>query len=390
MNQMDTEESTEDLQPDSQVEESDSVATEANESLDTSVEPEEGSEPNENSDNAEPSDENQSGDLDFDDITQPDDIDALVDAWEHRTEEDDEPEPELEQQEEELQTEEDEPPLVDEEETEPEPEKEPEPPSQELEKPVRRRFAAKNELENEFVSVKQRNPDISIEDALAIARSNLGIETKPTEPEQPSEEKAEELTGPQSSREAQELADQAFAERQKALQELDFEKVAELDTQIRELDKNVYSLQEKEANASKEAEVEFDNNFDSSQEKAIKMYPDAGKQNSKLAERMREIDQSLKETGNDLYYDADKPTRIAQMAANEMGISPYRPGKQVSPPKASEPPKSPKKVPTPPPSASGSARTTTQSTSEDDFSRAIESIQTADQMDDFLDSIGAL
>ena len=95
MNQMDTEESTEDLQPDSQVEESDSVATEANESLDTSVEPEEGSEPNENSDNAELSDdESQSGDLDFDDITRTDDIDALVDAWEHRTEEDDEPEPE--------------------------------------------------------------------------------------------------------------------------------------------------------------------------------------------------------------------------------------------------------------------------------------------------------
>ena len=38
---MDTEESTEDLQPETQVEESDSVATEANESLDTSVEPEE-------------------------------------------------------------------------------------------------------------------------------------------------------------------------------------------------------------------------------------------------------------------------------------------------------------------------------------------------------------
>lgn len=389
MNQMDTEESTEDLQPETQVEESDSVTTEANESLDTSVEPE-GSEPNENSDNAESSNESQSEDLDWDDITNPEQIDALVDAWEDQPEEEDQPEQEPEQElEEESQPEEEEPPLAEEEETEPEPEKEPDSPSQELEKPVRRRFAAQNELENEFVSVKQRNPDISIEDALVIARSNLGIETKQPQPEQPSEESTEEPTGPQSSIEAQELADQAFAERQKALQELDFEKVAELDTQIRDLDRNVFYLQEREANASREAEVQFDNDFDTSQEKAIEMYPDAGKQNSKFAERMREIDQSLKETGNDLYYDADKPLKVAQMAANEMGISPYRPGKPVSPPKATEPPRSPKKSPTPPPSASGSARTTTQSTSEDDFSRAIDAIKTADQMDDFLDSIGA-
>ena len=97
MNQMDTEESTEDLQPETQVEESDSVTTEANESLDTSVEPE-GSDPNENSENAESSNESQSKDLDWDDITNPEQIDALVDAWEDQPEEEDQPEQEPEQE----------------------------------------------------------------------------------------------------------------------------------------------------------------------------------------------------------------------------------------------------------------------------------------------------
>ena len=384
---------SEDLQPDAQEAPDSAVESEDTQSLtDTQTADSVESDSPEATDDALPEEvaEPDSSEVGLEQINSPDEIDALLDQWEQKGEvEEPEPEPEPESEPEpeteEVKETEDEspPPLADEVEEQVE----------DKTKPVRRRLVAQNELENEFVSVKQRNPDMTIEDALAIARNNLGIEppapatpeakeaTEENEPEQVEE-------GPATSKDARDLADQVAAEHKKALIDLDFEKAAELSDQLRTLDRRTVELEQQEAEAMVMAEKSFNDQFDADQEKAIAMYPEAATPNSKFAERMREIDQSLKETGNDLYYSSNKVSKIAMMAANELGISPSREGKAASPPvtkKVSSSP--PKKAPVPPPTASGGAKTTIQSDSErqDADQAAIAAINSPQAMEDFLD-----
>ena len=378
---MDTEEVKDDLQHDS-VNEADSVASENSESLQPDVE----AQTSDNQDNSNDPPETEVAELesskvlDIDSISTTDEVDAILEELE-TTEgfeiQDSSPEPEPEQ----------------ETESEPEPEQETDeqPVAEESgeeeseSKPVKRRFAAQNDLENEFVSVKQRNPDVSIEDALAMAKSNLGINDPAPEGEDDSADTPEPEPALSSS-DAQELADAKAEEHRKAMVDLDFEKAAELAVEIRQLDRKAFEIKAQEATASVEAENRFNESFDADQQKAIGMYPDAATPNSKFAERMREIDQTLKETGNDLYYSADKVSKIAMMAGNDLGVSPQVPGKSNPKPVAKSASK-PKKAPIPPPSASGSAKTTQTSNAdrENTANAQIDSLNSIESLEDFIE-----
>lgn len=388
---MDTEEVNDELQHEPTNEEvSDSVALENNESL--SPETAEPSSENKEENDAvseEAVESDSSKEVNIDDISTVDAVDELLERFE--TEENfelnSEPEPDPVKDEEPQEEESEEPTtesLDQEQDEQPEAEE-----SQEEEnesKPVKRRFSAQNELENEFVSVKQRNPDVSIEDALSMAKRNLGIE-EVTEAKAEGDEPEESAEPTISSEEAQEMADAKAEEHRKAMVDLDFEKAAELAVEIRNLDKQVFELRANEQMASVEAEKQFNANFDADQEKAIAMYPDAGSPNSKFAERMREIDQSLKDTGNDLFYSADKVSKIAMMAANEMGIAPLREGEKPKQAVKESSPKPPKKVPIPPPSASGSAKTNQISEADRQYadSQAISALDSVDALESYLD-----
>ena len=381
---MDTEEISNDLPHDSSENEPDSAVVEDNESLDPQIAEPETSDSENTEEVTEPILDEVSEPVaskSIDDISTTDEVDALLEEYEINEHLGKDPvaEPEPEEQEQEQ-------------EQEPEPETETEeiPLADKAEdddtnKPVKRRFAAQNDLENEFVSVKQRNPDISIEMALAMAKDNLGI-VDPQEEVQDAQPEAEAQEEPQeslTSAEAQVKADELAEAHRVALKDLDFEKVADLAVEIREMDRRVIELQHQEAEAVSQAEEAFNNQFDADQEKAIGLYPDAAKANSKFAARMREIDQSLKETGNDLYYSSDKVSKIAMMAANEMGIPPARPGSKPKAKKVSPP----RKSPVPPPSASGAARTNTTTASETQRASeaAIASINSIDDLENFLD-----
>ena len=378
---MDTEEISEDLPHESTSVDSDSAVAEDTESLDPqTAEPDTGSDqPEEETATTSEEASEPVTSKDIDDISTTDEVDALLEEYETNEQMGLEPEPE--------------------EEPEPEPEQEPEPETETEEipladkaeeeddtKPVKRRFAAQNDLENEFVSVKQRNPDISIEMALAMAKDNLGIEDPQEETEKSSEATEEGQEEPEvslSSTEVQAKADEAADAHRKAMIDLDFEKAADLAVEIRNLDRQVVELQHQEAEAVSQAEEAFNQQFDADQDKAIGLYPDAAKANSKFAARMREIDQSLKETGNDLYYSANKVSKIAQMAANEMGIPPARPGSKPKAKKVSPP----RKGPVPPPSASGAARTTVNSDAEtlNAKSQAIAALNNIDDLENYLE-----
>jgi len=378
---MDTEEISDDLPHDSTDVEPDSAVAEDTESLDPqTAEPDTGSDQPEEEAATTPEEASEPvASKGIDDISTTDEVDALLEEYEtneHLGQDPDpepEEEPETEEEQPEPETETDEIPLADKAEGE------------DTTKPVKRRFAAQNDLENEFVSVKQRNPDISIEMALAMAKDNLGI-ADPQEETEKSSEATEERQEPEvflSSTEVQAKADEAADAHRQAMIDLDFEKAADLAVEIRNLDRQAVEIQHQEAQASSNAERAFNDQFDADQEKAIGMYPDAATPNSKFSTRMREIDQSLKETGNDLYYSSDKVSKIAQMAANEMGIPPARPGakpkaKKVSPPR---------KGPVPPPSASGSARTTVNSDAEtlNAKSEAIASLNNVDDLEKYLE-----
>lgn len=381
---MDTEEVNDELQHDP-IEESDSVASENNESLQPEKDESQGSEITEENNDAvseEAVELDSSSEVNIDDISTVDAVDELLEKFETEENfelnsqsepveeqvEEEEPEPEPEQVE-------DEQPLADKQEEE-----------EDKSQPVKRRFAAQNELENEFVSVKQRNPDVSIEDALSMAKKNLGIE-EVTEAKAESDEPTEPVEPTLSSEEAQIQADEKAEEHRQAMVDLDFEKAAELAGEIRAMDRKVFELRASEQVASVEAEKKFNSTFDADQEKAIQLYPDAGSPNSKFAERMREIDQSLKDTGNNLYFSADKVSKIAQMAANEMGIAPLAPGQKSKAAVKESSPKPPKKVPIPPPSASGSAKTNqiSEADRQDANSKAIASLDSVDALENYLD-----
>jgi hypothetical protein len=55
---------------------------------------------------------------------------------------------------------------------------------------------------------------------------------------------------------------------------------------------------------------------------AVEYYPDTANKDSALTKKMYEIFDVLQDTKNPLVNDANLPIRLAQMAANELGIAP--------------------------------------------------------------------
>ena len=155
-------------------------------------------------------------------------------------------------------------------------------------------------------------------------------------------------------------------------EDLDFEAVATLDEELYDLEQRRATAVRLEAETETQAEREFDRTVDNSKAKALLLYPDCSNPESDLSRQMAEIDATLRETGNPLYYSADKPLVVAQMAANVLRIAPAT-GKataQRSAPPAR--PSSPK-----PPLASGSRRTAPVDSAAN-ARKLIESIETPD------------
>jgi hypothetical protein len=59
-----------------------------------------------------------------------------------------------------------------------------------------------------------------------------------------------------------------------------------------------------------------------SQNMAVRIYPDSGVNGTPLAKKMIEIADRMEAQKNPLVYSYDAPFKIAQMAANELGIAP--------------------------------------------------------------------
>jgi hypothetical protein len=95
-----------------------------------------------------------------------------------------------------------------------------------------------------------------------------------------------------------------------------------------------------------ESEIaEFNRRLDASKVRALELYPDVSVEanangQTPLVKEMMRLDNILKETGNELYYSPDKPFKLTQMAANNLGIAP-RDWPAASPQPGDQPPPAP-------------------------------------------------
>lgn len=157
---------------------------------------------------------------------------------------------------------------------------------------------------------------------------------------------------PATEAEAQTLVALCRSKRKDAMsKDLNMEAVADLDDILIDLGKHTETLRNRAASQYQQQVTAFHQASDASKVKALDLYPDTGVANSPLVLEMVRLDKVLKDSGNPLYGQADKPEKLAMMAANNLGIAP-----------GAKPVVSPQPVvktrPAQPPIASGGARTT--------------------------------
>lgn len=137
------------------------------------------------------------------------------------------------------------------------------------------------------------------------------------------------------------LADLRQQRRQALAKDLDFEKTAELDDKIEELRDHLGGLKISEIEARRTQEEDWNTTLTQSKSRAVQVYPDSAVAGSELVKEMARIDVELKDTENPLYHSPDKPFKLAQMAANNLGIAPKSanaPAAKVAKPAASSQP----------------------------------------------------
>ncbi len=192
-----------------------------------------------------------------------------------------------------------------------------------------------------------RNRDWTADQCMSAAKDRLGV--KPATPDAPAKpEPVGNPDLPQSIVAVDSAIEQLEAEKLEAAKNLDVLKTAELDGKIRRLDRHRDQIERRETQVAAQQEAqratEYDTHFVASEQRAADFYPDAAKPESDFGKRMVEVEESLKDLNDPLYFDPDKPLKIAQMVARERNIAPRKPGAKaaaipVAPPKPPAPPK---------------------------------------------------
>lgn len=206
-------------------------------------------------------------------------------------------------------------------------------------KKLRLRLPEGDKLGRLTAAILQRNRDMPMEAAMAMAQKQLGI--KPAAVEQAEVPK----TNPDlpSTPDAVDAAiKQLRADRKKANAELNFEQASDLSDKLEDLIQHRFNLERDAERKSTQQQTSYDANFAKSEARATELYEFAGNPDSPGAKRMLEIEADLRENGDPLYESADKPLRIAQMVAAELRIAPKKkgaPAAKVATPPAAAPPK---------------------------------------------------
>jgi hypothetical protein len=236
------------------------------------------------------------------------------------------------------------------------------------------------------IVLKRRNPDMSLAEAIDRAKKQLGItaETGNTESAKPKSATVE----PSQVDVLQEKLNALKERHAAALAEYDTANAAEVLKEIEEVTSKLVDArvaakttapQKADADAENAKQVEA-----ASQRKALELYPDVANAQSPLFKRMLEIDNALRESDNPLYFDPGKYLRIAQMAANDLGISPGRKLAQ----KAAVKTEQVKTKASPPQPYVGVRTASTRAAGVTDIAQRVQSLQSEDDYRETLRAIG--
>lgn len=240
------------------------------------------------------------------------------------------------------------------------------------------RLRTKDKVEAHALVLRHRNPDLSLKECLARAEKEFAVE-------EPADAPADVAAGMPETVEATKakLIELRAARTKAMVVEMDLAKADGLDLEMENLRQHAVVLerkaQEKAANEAEEqtrADKTYLQEFNASQAKATGLYNFIGDDKSAGFARAREIDETMKESGDPRYYDPNKPLLIAHMVASELRIAPKSAKAPVAPPaaKAVVPPKPVSMI------SSGGSRTVVQSTQTGQQLAAIEAISSVDDL----------
>lgn len=238
------------------------------------------------------------------------------------------------------------------------------------------RVRATNEVEATALLLKKQNPAWSLDDCLSKSKTIHGTPEKTAETEVATQ-------APATVAEVRDRINALRDAKAQAMETLEFTEATRLDREIDELRDTLDEIKEKEIRKEQLLEMEFNDSVNHSQNKAVSIYPDTAKADSPLVKRMLEIDRLFKEDGNPLYFSPDKPFKLAQMAANDLGIAPRNPKSAASP--ASKPVVKSRTVQP----ASGNARTTAPTTPNDKIDQAVDQVSDIASYDELLAKIAS-
>jgi hypothetical protein len=230
-----------------------------------------------------------------------------------------------------------------------------------------------SEVDRLALAYQRRNRDWSLAQSLEAAQKHLGITPQTPPADAPKTETPAQPSLPATPQATQEAITKALADYKKAMSEVRFEDAADLQAKIFELTAHRSTLERSAEQQEAQKAKQYDAEFDASNAKAVDLYPFAADSASPGFKRMAQIDAQLKANDDPLYYAANKPLKLAQMAAAELSIAPRNKNAQPAKPAAAQAPAGvqPKKGVVP----SGSSRTTPPATNQPTVDPAITSIK---------------
>jgi len=164
-----------------------------------------------------------------------------------------------------------------------------------------------------------------------------------------------------------------------AMQNVELDDAAEIFEKIENLRDEIDDLKVTDASRAQQEEQKFNSQVTDSQNQAVRYYPDTTDASSALVKEMEAIDQRLKSTGNELFFDPDKPFKLAQMAANTLGIAPADPKAKPAKGRAAKGSRRPIHQP-----ARGSARSASPATPTAKVDDDIDGIGSLDDYEEFV------
>lgn len=246
--------------------------------------------------------------------------------------------------------------------------------------PERIRLTNFSDVDKLALTLKRKDPTLSLAQAEIRAKAALGVKD---EPEATAPAPAE--TGlPKSVSEAEKEIANLTEQRTKAFEEdLDFKAANQLTLKIEALKDHKTTLRDQAQQTATQAQAVYDTAYGEAENKAGAIYDFVNQPDSEAYKRMVEIDRQLQELKDPTYDSPDKPFKIAQMVAREMSIAPKSPTAKAAgvKPAATAPKVIPKTVS---PVASGASRTSTPSTQGDGLATKISGLRTQEDLEKFI------